>query len=270
MPAYLCIHDLSWRDLPGEFPWRNRMMRHMSTRKALKKAAGVVCVSRFTQERLLHHYEVDPRKVRVIPSGLSPQWKRAGRQEIKDFRSRLKLDDQMVVGYLGTLLPRRHIREMLESFALLNRRFPAWLVVVGENRIGPEIEPMLHQPGVIWLPRLEEKDLTAFYSSLDLFLYLSEYEGFGFPPLEALACGTPALVLEGSSLSEFTGDFAATTPCFHPQALAEQITGLLTTERSRATQGIDRFRNQRQQFSWERSAQSHLELMGLLGSAGKG
>jgi glycosyltransferase involved in cell wall biosynthesis len=137
------------------------------------------------------------------------------------------------------------------------------LYLVGQNLGGldpVERDGILALPWVKWEMELPEEELALFYSSLDVFAYLSEYEGFGFPPLEALACGTPAVVLERTSLAEVFRGLAVMVESAEEDEIARGLRSALTDERATSAL-VRKFAAERERFSWSRAA---AELAGLL------
>jgi glycosyltransferase involved in cell wall biosynthesis len=111
---------------------------------------------------------------------------------------------------------------------------------------------------VIWRQRLPEDEINAFYSSLSLFLYISAYEGFGLPPMEALNCGTPSLLLRRSSLAEIYDDLALFIDRPDPALIARAICGFLRQEEETRRQLLKNWENRKPYFSWKRAAEEHL------------
>jgi len=105
---------------------------------------------------------------------------------------------------------------------------------------------------------LEDSEINAFYSSLNLFAYISEYEGFGFPPLEALKCGTPSLLLESSSLKEIYQDIAIFIDNPKKETIKNSILNYFRNEDENKKSILNKFKEKENYFKWERAAREYL------------
>jgi glycosyltransferase involved in cell wall biosynthesis len=132
---------------------------------------------------------------------------------------------------------------------------------VGRNFAGSELTAMLRREGITWLQWLPEEELNLFYSALDLFVYISSYEGFGFPPLEALACGTASLLLPSSSLREMYQDLAIFVDSPETGRVAAAI-GRFLEDQAAVTERISsRWQERKDYFSWPRVAADYLKTL---------
>ncbi len=147
----------------------------------------------------------------------------------------------------------------------LRKRHPdTVLLLIGENHAVPESILKKNRADLLWLRRLPENELNAFYSSLSLFMYMSAYEGFGLPPMEALNCGTVSLLLRRSSLAELYGDLALFAERPDPEIIAAAICGFLQQEDEAKRQLLDNWQVRKPYFSWKRAAEEYRrEIQGL-------
>jgi glycosyltransferase involved in cell wall biosynthesis len=165
------------------------------------------------------------------------------------------------------LQPRKNLSRVVEAFALLRERrpeLPHRLAIVG--RIGWGVEPLQQRVRELQLESVvpfagyvADEDLPALYSAADLFVYPSLYEGFGIPPLEAMACGTPVVTSNVSSLPEVVGDAALSVNPLDVEAMASAMEKVLTDAALRQTlseRGLERARA----FTWERMARLTIEV----------
>jgi glycosyltransferase involved in cell wall biosynthesis len=140
-------------------------------------------------------------------------------------------EDCPVVLHVGTVLGRRHVPELIQATALLDR--PCQLVVVGQNKTRPAtpLDQLAQQAGMtnrfVHLPYIETEELSALYSLADVYVSLSDYEGFGLPVLEAAACSTPALVLDSGASRELWADHAHFVASSDPISVARAIQQVL-------------------------------------------
>ncbi len=255
-PSILFEHDLSVAVHPEWYPRRFARTRLFFLSRSMKKADRIVVPSESTRREILSRGRPDTAKIRLLRYGVEGRFQRCPEERREQWKKDRGLLGRRILGFLGSIFNRRHIPELVEAAELLRRDIPELvLFIVGRDLTHPRL-PMaaiLNKNWVRWEPKLPEDELPLFYSSLEAFAYLSEYEGFGFPPLEALACGTVPVVLDKSSLGEIfsglavmvrdAGVFeikAALAAAFADRALREEILG--------------RFSRRREDFSWARAS----------------
>ncbi len=237
-PQVITVHDLSFLRYPEFFRPGNRVYLRTLTGRACRRAAAVIAVSRFTAQEVVELLGVPQERVHVIYHGVEPRFRPVPRAEVERFRAAQGLPDRFIL-YLGTLEPRKNLKTLVEAFARL-RDSQLHLVLAGGKGwlyedLFAEVERLglterVHFPG--YVPAATQ---TLWYNAAEAFAYLSYYEGFGLPVLEALACGTPALVGSGSSLPEAGGDAALAVAATDVGAVAEGLHRLLTDAALRAT-----------------------------------
>jgi glycosyltransferase involved in cell wall biosynthesis len=211
-PAVVTIHDLSFELLPGEFRWRERWRRRLLARRASRVARRVLVDSRRVAEDVRRCYGVPPERIGVVPLGIEPVL--LGSQ---GKGARVLADRGVRKPYLlsvGTIFERRMPRLVLEAFAAaLDQRPDLQLVVAGDNRLRlpQQFAEWSANLGIAEQVRLlgwvADEELAPLYESAELTFYLSTYEGFGIPPLESLAFGTPAVVGSGLALDDIWPDY---------------------------------------------------------------
>lgn len=254
-PALLTVHDVSWLALPGEYPALNRLYRRVATGRGCRRARVVFADSEFTRREMIERMGLPGETIRCVHLGIEEGFRRCGADEVEAFKARHGLAGRRIVGFLGSFFRRRHVPDLIAAMEIVRRCHPdAALMLVGENHAVPPGRLAGDTPGLTWRERLAEDELNAFYSSLALFLYPSEYEGFGLPPMEALQCGTPSLLLRGSSLSELYHDLALFVDRADPVSLAEAIGGFFRDEAGAKARLLGRWQERRSYFSWRRAA----------------
>ncbi|MCJ7525007.1 MAG: glycosyltransferase, partial [Candidatus Aminicenantes bacterium] len=179
--------------------------------------------------------------------------------EIKAWKAGHGLAGKRLIGFLGNFFKRRHVPEIIAAQEILRKRHPDMvLLLIGETHAVPENTLKKNKSDFLWLQRLPENELNVFYSSLCLFLYISEYEGFGLPPMEALNCGTISLLLRRSSLAELYGDTALFLERPDPDRIAAAISDFLQDEEHFKSRLLSRWQTQKKYFSWKRAAEEYL------------
>jgi glycosyltransferase involved in cell wall biosynthesis len=267
--SVLFEYDISVSTHPEWYSRKYVLLRRYLIKRSLRKANLVVTSSEFIKKEILGFFNPPPERIKVIGFGVEDKFRRAPEEKVAAWKEKKGLTGKKVVGYLGSLFQRRHVPSLVQAVSLLRCEFPeTMLYVVGKDLSGfepGEMAQILNQEWVRWEETLPEDDLPLFYSSLDVFAYLSEYEGFGFPPLEALACGTPAVLMRGSSLEEVFGDVAVMVGNLEGREVLEAVRAVLTDEKVRVRL-LQRFEQRRAQFSWQRAARELAFLLRVLKS----
>jgi glycosyltransferase involved in cell wall biosynthesis len=263
--SILIEHDISVISHPEWYPRRYALTRRYLVGKSIEKADLVLVPSVSVEKEIRAFFEVGSDQIIAIGWGVEDKFRRAPEDEVRQWRERKGLAGKKVIGFLGSIFKRRHVPELIRAVELLRPEFPeAVLYLVGEDfgvLGGGEASPLSGREWIRWEPVLPEEELPVFYSSLDAFAYLSEYEGFGFPPLEALACGTPPVLLDRSSLAEVFSGLAVMVKAPDEKEVAAALRTALTEEKTRA--GIlARFEQRRPQFSWSEAARELARLIG--------
>jgi glycosyltransferase involved in cell wall biosynthesis len=255
--SVLFEHDISVISHPEWYPRRYALTRKILVRASLRKAAQIVVPSEFTKKEILAFYDVAPEIIRVIGHGVEESFRRASEERVLRWKERKGLEGKKVVGYLGSIFPRRHVPELIRAVDRLRREFPpAALYLVGEDFgvMGSSgIASLRDREWIRWEPALPEEELPLFYSALDAFAWLSEYEGFGFPPLEALACGTLPVLLNRASLREVFSGLAVMVENPEEMEVAAALRAALTDDTLR-TKHLGEFERARSRFSWKTAA----------------
>ena len=191
VPLAVTIHDISFVAHPEWFRAGEGLRRRWLTRRAAAGASVIFTDSQFSRRELEQHLHVDPARIRVIPPGVTPRIAQAieGREPI--------------VLFVGSLFNRRRIPDLIAAFAKAAAGIPhSRLVIVGDDRTWPrqDLPAVAAQHGVAkkttFLSYISDEELARLYGRARVFVFLSEYEGFGLTPLEALAAGVPAVVLD--------------------------------------------------------------------------
>ena len=271
--SLVTIHDLSYMVHPEcAVPGVARYLSDAVPR-SVRRAARILADSQATRADLVRLLHVDPARVQVIYPGVAPAFRPHDDAATAAVRQRLALPGRFVL-FVGTIEPRKNLPRLIEAVARLRRRgrWPDDLVLVLAGRRGwmhqpvdAAIERHQLQPLVRFLDYVADADLPMVYNLAWAFVYPSIYEGFGLPVLEALACGTPVLTCDNSSLPEVAGDAALLTRADDVGALADALECVIRDDavrmRLRAA-GPPRAR----QFAWERTAHDVLALYELVSS----
>jgi len=270
----LVLHDLSFERFPHLVPLRYRIPYQLFGRWGARVSRAIITVSEFSKREICALYGVSTEKVHAIPLGIDPRIHRTSEEEIAHVKSVYHIQNEYLLS-IGQIFNRRHVKESLEAFASIAREFPdVQFLVVGTNRTNPfisiddiarAINTALGREAIVRTPYAAEEHIPALYSGAKATLYLSDYEGFGLPPLESLACGTPAISTAKTSLGEVLGgmQIAVEDPT-NAQEIAEKMKMVLQnpahTERARKEGPVYAAR-----FSWQKCAQDIQKIILSLG-----
>ena len=221
--------------------------------RGIKRASHIIATSQTTRNDLISCLKIPGDRISVIYNGVD-------HSIFKPYK--VKLLDKPYILYVGSERPRKNLDRLIEAFAAVRREFPELLLVkvgvAGRTReyrqeIMRKLESLGIIQAVIFVEYVSELDLAYYYSSAALLAYPSLYEGFGFPPLEAMACGCPVVTSNTSSLPEVVGEAGIMFNPYDTDSLVEAMRQVLTDGELRndmVRKGLE----QAKKFSWEKAA----------------
>lgn len=257
MPFVLTVHDLSFHHFPHLFSPRRRLWHHLvRPRRLLRAADGIVAVSQATAEDVQQSFGIAAERIAVIPSGVSSA--SATNAAVAAIRQRYQIAPQFLFS-LSTLEPRKNLLTLLDAYTLLRRRgYAGDLVIAGASGwsqvpLQRAVRAHPFRSAIHMLSYVSNEERAALYCGADLFLYPSLYEGFGFPPLEALLAGTPVVTGHHSSLPEVVGEDAMMVDVYNVAEVAEAAWHVLADATARSRLAGRRV-VLKERFSWQRAA----------------
>lgn len=228
-PTVVTVHDLSFERLPHFFNRSNRMYLSAMTRASVSTARQIIAVSDSTRRELVELLGVPEHLITVIPNGVEPVFRPIEEDQVARFRSERGLPDRFIL-FLGTLEPRKNVRTLLRAFARLRRErgIDHSLVLAGAKgwlyeSIFEETRALGLESAVLFPGFVPFEEQPLWYNASTVFAFPSIYEGFGIPALEAMACGTPVVCSDTTSLPEVVGDAGITVPPMDDVALADAL-----------------------------------------------
>lgn len=264
--AVVTIHDLSFLQCPeGSEPKLRRYLARAVPR-AVSRADLVLADSDNTRNDIVELFGTSPDKVEVLYPGVEGSFGPV-RDEALLSRARAVygLDTPFILT-VGTLEPRKNHVLLLDAYAVLRERSDVQhkLVIAGAKGwlyegVFRRVEELSLEEDVIFLGFVPDEDLPAVYSLAEVFVFPSLYEGFGLPPLEAMACGTPVVTSRSSSLPEVVGEAGLMVPLDDSSALADEIQRVLN-DRGLRDSLAERGVSQAQKFTWRRAGTKLLTL----------
>jgi len=265
--SIVTVHDLSFLRTPQFAEPRLRRYLTKAVPRAMQQADRILADSAATKEDIEDLLDIPPSRIQVVHAACD-----AGIRRVRDAtllqqtQRRLELPRPYVLS-LGTLEPRKNLEGLVHAYRLLLQALPDTrhhLVIVGHK--GWLYEGIFHAIAETGLAEhvhictnVEDEDLSAVYSMADLFVFPSWYEGFGMPPLEAMACDVPVIASDRGSLPEVLGDAALYVKPEDIEGIARAMSRLLEGDEERDAL-MQRGRKQVQRFSWQRSARELLAL----------
>ena len=271
----LTVHDLSFLKYPEFFSARkNFWHRLVKAKKLLKRFSLVIAVSENTKRDIMELGGINPDKVKVIYSGVGEEYKKLPlinyQFSVKRVRDKYNLPERFIL-YLGTIEPRKNVDGIIRAYNQLRvmscelRDYK--LIIAGargwkSENIYREWDKSAFKNDIKFLGYVEPDDKIYLYNLASVFIYPSFYEGFGFPPLEAMACGVPVVASFASSLPEVVGDAALMVDPYNINDLAGALEKVLVDENLK-NKLIARGLEQAKKFSWRETARAYLsELNG--------
>jgi glycosyltransferase involved in cell wall biosynthesis len=261
VPTVVAIHDLSFVAHPEWFRLREGVRQRWLTSQSARRARSVITISQFSKRELIERLEVPANKIYVIPPGLG------ARGFAPSPSPHSPVPSSCSVLFVGSIFNRRHVTDLIRAFAPIARAHPAAsLDIVGDNRTFPRedlrqtIAALQLEGQVRWHEYVSDQQLAALYADARAFAFLSEYEGLGLTPLEALASGVPPLLLDTAVARESCGAAAAYIPVNDFAAITDALESLLFDEAARqrilAAAGAELAK-----FSWPRAARETLAVL---------
>ncbi|MEW5957934.1 MAG: glycosyltransferase family 1 protein, partial [Chloroflexota bacterium] len=270
-PAVVTVHDLGYRHYPDAHRVFDRRYLDWTTKRHCRLARHIIADSQATKQDLLDFYQAEANRITVVHLGRDESLKPVTDPGIiAQTKARYNINSDYLL-YLGTLQPRKNLVRLVEAFhqagqAASNQDIQ--LVIAGKrgwwyDRIFERVEQLGLTGRVIFPGYIAGPDKPALLSGALAYVFPSLFEGFGLPVLEAMACGTPVLTSNCSSLPEVAGEAALLVD---PQQTADIAAGLvqLITDPGLRQQLVERGYRQIQAFSWQKAATQVLEILEMV------
>lgn len=268
----ITLHDVAYLRYPQYHLWQNRWYLQLMVPRFLARADAVICVSEFTRQDALHFYHLPPEKVHVITEGVEPRFQPIFNPQIlQALRAKYHLPERFIL-FVGTIEPRKNLAVLLEAYQAVRAECPAVGLVIAGGKgwlyqtFFERLKALGLEEVVTFTGYVPDEDLPALLNCAEVFAFPSVFEGFGLPPLEAMACGVPVVCSNASSLPEVVGEAGILLQPTAPQLWAEALLGVLRSADQRA-ELRERGRKHARQFTWEHTARQTLDVYQALGYA---
>jgi glycosyltransferase involved in cell wall biosynthesis len=259
-PAIAVFHDLNFEHYPKDLPFAERFYYRTFFRKYAKRANRIATVSAFSKSDIQKQYQVDPSKIDVVYNGAGEFYSPVS-EDIKKATREKFTDGRPYFFFVGSLHPRKNLVNLFRAFDLFRQQTPGEhvLLIAGAKKwwtgeIASVFESMQHKDSVIFAGRLTADDMKNVMGSALALTYVSYFEGFGIPIVEAFRCGTPVITSNRTSMPEVGGDAVLLTDPFNPGDIASAMKRLVDDESLRNQLIQDGFERAKI-FTWDKSAE---------------
>lgn len=258
----ITVHDLAFVKYPQFYNFTKRWYKNLLAPRSIDGANKIIAVSQATKQDLIEQYGIPGEKVEVIHNGVADRFKPLELKEAEKERRKRKYGFKRFLLFVGTIEPRKNISGLIEAFSNISKKEPdLGLIICG--KLGwltrDIVKKMSSYPNILYLKYVSDEDLVELYNLAEIFIYPSFYEGFGFPPLEALACGTPVIAGRTASLPEVLGEAAWFIDPKDPQQIAGAIEKLLN-DQGLCQNMIQKGLKQARTFTWKKTAEATWKL----------
>jgi len=262
------VHDMVYKAFPETVRGRTRFMLEMGLKRSMKRADIIVTDSEFSKSEIVKYFPQHEGKIRVVPCGVDLERFRPCEtpERIPEVKKSLEIEGDYFL-YLGTIEPRKNLERLITAYAAFAKKAgekaPKLVLAGGKGWLDHGIYSRVEKLGltdrVIFTKYVPSEDMNPLMCGALAFVFPSLYEGFGMPPLEAMACGVPVLASGEASLPEVTGDCAVICDAYDPKSIAGGLYRLWSDEalrRELSRKGIERAKG----FTWKRSAEMLMEV----------
>lgn len=262
VPSVVTVYDLSFIHYPQVLPASRRLYLQMFTRLSCRRARRVIAISHSTAADVAAQFDIPMDRIDVAAPGYDPAvYRPLPAERIAAFRDEKGLPERFWL-FLGTLEPRKNLLTLLRAYAKLPASEQLPLILGGGkgwdyDDIFTTIDAHQLNDKVRWVGFIPTDELPFWYNSAEAFFYPSVFEGFGLPVLEAMACGTPVVVSDSTSLPEIVGESGLRVPPYDEDAWRAAMHRAYqdTTWREQAAQqGIKEV----ERYTWQQTAQETL------------
>lgn len=259
--SVVTIHDLGYLHEPDAHPLRQRRMLDLTTRWSARVAIRIIAVSESTRRDLVDRYVVPPTKIEVIPLGVSRAFRLQRADETQRVRALYDLPERFVLA-VGTIQPRKNLAVLAKAMATLS---PLPLVVAGKpgwlaDQVMADLVEPIRTGRVRMLGYVPDVDLPALYGASSCVAFVSRFEGFGLPAIEAMACGAPVVASNRGALPEVVADAGLIVDADEPGQIAHAIRSIVDDSALHARLSEAGLKHA-SQYTWRHTAEATLRVL---------
>lgn len=262
------VHDMVYKACPETVRYKTKKMLELSCEKSCKRADMIVTDSEFSKSEIIKYLNIDSSKIKVLYCGVDLNTYHTDYkvEDITNVKTKYKIDGEYIL-YLGTIEPRKNIERIIEAYNVLylkDKNCPKLVLAGGNGWLYDEIfakaEELKNKGKIIFTGYVDEIDVPLLYCGASIFVFPSLYEGFGLPPLEAMACGTPVITSDAASLPEVVGNAAIKVNPLSSEAISDAMY-LLCSNQALHDEYREKGLSQAKRYSWKRTAKKFSEIV---------
>ncbi len=269
----IVLHDISYEAHPEWFDFKSQFILRILSKYSAKTADKIFTVSNYSKNEIVKYYKINPEKITVTYLAPDSGFAKINNEEkIRALKEKYNLNGKFILS-VGSIFNRRHIPEIIEAFEELALKYGNYqLLIIGQNHTHPFLDidekikianQRLGRNGIVRLDYASDEELTVFYSSCFLNIYLSDYEGFGLPIVEAQFFGKPVITSYNSSLIEVGDNSVEFVKNNTTEEIYESLEKIISDEKYR--NNLVRLSDENiKRFSWGRCAEETMEKIELL------
>jgi glycosyltransferase involved in cell wall biosynthesis len=258
-PMVMTIHDLNHLALAKNYSFFHALYYRLIVKPSAGKSVKIFTDSEFSRKEISKYLLIPDEKIKVISIGCGEEFKPIQNPEVlRKVREKYGLPETFIL-YVGTYKPHKNVSNLLKAFSRISLEIPLALSGKGNQELLRILKELKLDKKIIFMGEIDENDLPGVYNCANLFVFPSYYEGFGLPPIEAMACGCPAVVSNATSLPEVCGNAAYYVDPFDVEDMAKGIYQVLTDKTLRQIliqKGFERTKL----YRWEKTAEEHLKV----------
>jgi alpha-1,3-rhamnosyl/mannosyltransferase len=266
LPTIITVHDLSWIKFPEVHPAARVREMNLFFERGIKRASHIITDAEFIRREFIEQYDYPADCVTAIPLGVDKSFTPFCQEETRETLAKLELKHGNYILAVGTLEPRKNLVVAIDAFLLLpkelRQQYP--LVIVGSkgwllSGLEKKIASLIKSGEIKLLGYVHQDELPQVIAGSLTLVFPSIYEGFGLPPLEAMACGVPVIASNNSSIPEVVGDTGILLYSNDTQGFADAMLSLIENPALRAILSKKALERSKK-FTWEQCALSTLEV----------
>lgn len=266
IPTLMLVHDLAYEHFPDQIPFLVKKYYQHYGPLFCNHADHIACVSDFTRRDVIEQYQVDASKTSILYNGCQSIYQPITKDQKNTIQEKYSGGKDYFF-YVGAIHPRKNVDRLIEAFSLFkqNTNNDVQLLLGGRwawqtGAIKEAYDHSAFQKDIHFLGYLPEAELPSIMAAATTFIYISKFEGFGLPILEAMNCNVPSITSNRSSLPEVGGEACLYIDPDQPQQISEAMERLYNDPSLRQSL-IEKGIQQRQKFNWDRSAKALYQLL---------
>jgi len=261
VPTVTAIHDISFKTHPEWIAWNYKLPFKLLSWLAIKTSKAILACSEYTKQEIIKNYKISPERVHTIYLAADKDFNnQKNEQEIQESKHKYGIDKKYLF-FTGSIFNRRHVLESIKAFEAISKENSNYQFLISGRDLTRPAQNIDKKNIVKRVRYIDKNDLKNIYQGAELFVWLSEYEGFGLPALESMACGTPVLATKITSLTEVIGDYPIWINNPNDiEEIKEKMIKVLTDKNLRKEM-IERGLQQASKFSWRKTAEETLKVL---------